>query len=89
MDACSGKQHQALRSFMVVILDGSHLRRNHMDLLPTMETTPVISPATEPAASDEPRTPMPLNREAGIEKRMAELQPRQSGQPLFRQLINP
>ena len=45
-----------------------------------METPPVSSPP-KVLASEEPRTPIPLNSKARIEKRMVALRPSHSEQP--------
>ena len=79
MPAVIVKQHQAPRSFIVATPDGSQLRRNRIDLLPTKET-PVMSTASEPA-SEETSPPMPLNSDVGVARNTTELQRSQSEQP--------
>ena len=71
MDVCSGCQATP----SPLILHGGNIH-----VLPTMETPLLISPATV-LVSEEPRTPMPLNSEARIEKRVVALRPSHSEQP--------
>ena len=82
------KQHQAPRSCIVATPDGSQLRRKRIDFLPTKETPPVMSTASEPA-SEETSPPMPLNSEAGVARNTPELQPSQSEQPSIQDLDPP
>ena len=78
------KRHQALRSNIAAIPDGTQMRRNRFHLQPTeVEASPAPCPAREAVASDESNTGIQPNTDTGIETQEMESHPK------FRLRTNP